>query len=1335
MEKLYPVLGNSMRPLLEPGDAVAARPCAPGELRSGDIALLVRWSAGLPSGYVLHRVLFNLSFGPGRLLLTRGDANVWPDWPPSAFQAAGLAVALERGGARSPLPRGSAASLVSVLYSFCANRLLNFVTVLGAWSFLAARLLLPAFFAPQLNALYLAWESRLYPALLRLVCAPARPRGTPRPAARGQVKSGFIRTDETWSGRVTVADYLTIVPGAAVTLLPGTEVLFERREPWSFPVLRAGDGGEDRSIENAGAKILVYGGLNAAGTPERPVRMGGKAFSGLYALGAGRISLSHTELGGSRACALSARDGAALSARGCHISACGRGAEVCGGASAALEDCTFSDCAGPALLAADHACAQVYGGSCSLPAGTVAELSGHAAAGFARFGAGGCAAGVKLSGKAVLRLESCDVSGLAGRAADCSGRAVLRVLRSSFSANKGGLRASGLARLEAEQSLFARNGGPAAQLRGRAAAGFSGCSFQENRGPALEISGPCRAELRGCTFHGGETAADVLGRARLLADRCDFDSAAGVAVRAERLERLELSGCRFFACKAGLRAGDCLRAEVSGTTFEGGGPALCVSGQGSLLADRCTFRANSVGADLGGEISARLTACRFDAQAGAPLLLSGRASAVLEGCAFTANASGAALSDRARAQAEGCTFGDNRGPAFELAGEAQLAAQACRVSGQGSALLAAGRSSVSLTRVSAQSAGAPAASLCGQARLSASGSSFTSATDAVYARGAASLDISGCVLAGGSGAALDLDLRAARLRGVLARGAGGLLAAGRSRVTAERLEIRASEYAIDFSGESLRVFGLLSDGGRKGGVRIASGCALLRGAVLTGAPYPGLAAGPGAGLRASRVSFEGAPWTPQASRAGASRARAALFRFVSATAGLPGFSLAYRLFYLAAVRAAALLLSPGKGGSLYLYRGMAAKGWVAGLSDMDLAALSAPAPAGEDWLNYRRLCGRLRWFRALFPFTGEVLCAPAPHFLAFMSSWGVKGGEFSAASRLLAGRAVKPEPRADSGQADLTEAFYAYTLLLSHYFSAALPPAFRARNCLKSALDIRRYLDAGSAARASRQAYAAAVGADLGTPPDPADAAFESFSALHSACPAAAYAPAGGTSANPAWFNTHAFEGACAALEAAAGCETGVALDALYRVYVVLPDALAQDKAGFLRAAAAFRGARAAYFSASPLLLTRSAFQALAALPYLNNPLFWQDLCVPSAGGASPADGGVFLYKVRPPAAPAPALTQAAARLAAAHFAASWRSLWGAMPAHYFYTRAAGLRLLLRTGASPAFSRPAELSGAFLAAFGAGLSWAQFSAGGAGRTNYEFVARQAAALMEPRDGG
>lgn len=1153
MERTYPVLGHSMRFLLEPGDAAVVRPCAPEEPRPGDLALLVKWAGGLPSGYVLHRVLFNDVAAGRRRLLTKGDANFLPDWPPSAYEPAGLAVALERGGLRYPLERRLPAALFLPLYGAAANKLLYFAAACAAALFSAARPLLPSW---ALNPLYLSWEASLYPALLRLAGLPARPRGGVTAAGACAVKSGRITADETWSGRVVVADYLTIAAGARVTALPGTEIVFERREPWFFPVLRAGLGGEARSLESAGAKMLVYGEFCAAGTAAAPVLAGGPAFSGIYALGGGRLTLSHARLSGSAACAFSARDNASVLAASCAVAGGARGAEFYGQAGATLENCSFTALTGPALLAGDHALLLAWGGLAERCGGSAAEISGQAAAGFTDFSASGCA-------------------------------------------------------------------------------------------------------------------------------------------------------------------------------FSDGGSALCLSGRAALAASGCVLAGNHEGAELSGRARVRLYRCRFETNAGSPLRLSGRARLSAEGCAFTGNGSGVALSGQAAAEAAGCAFSGNAGPSFELSGSAALFAFSCRSGGAQAALAAGGAAAVSLERFSADSTGAPAVSLSGGARLRASASSFNSSADAVYARGASLLNLSGCALRAGEGAALDLDCRGATLRGVSACGAGGLLTAGAAAVRAEDLRITARDYAADLSGLSLYARGLRSSGGAKGGVRAAAGRVTLNGAEIGGAPYPGLEAAPGARLTAADVFVNGERWAPPAARPAPSRARALLFRFAAATAGLPPLAWLYRLYYLAAARAAAVLLRPGGGGSLYLYRGMAAGGWVAGLSDMDLALLGVPAAPAADWAAWRALRRRLRLFRAVFPFTGEVLSAPAAHFSAFMSAWGVKGAEFSAASRLLAGPGIEPEARRDAGAADLTEAFYAYTLLLTHFYAAGLPPAFRGRNCLKGMVDVRRYLDAASPARGSRREYARSIGADLSAPGEPASAAFEAFAALHAACPAAPEAPGAAAPANPAWFNTHVFEAACAALAREAGPGTGVVLDSLYRVYVLLPDALAGDKAAFLKAAAAFSAARRGtpYFSAAPLLLTRSAFLTLAGLPYLNNPLFWRDLLVPAAG-SSPEDGGVFLYGAPRPAAPDRAATAAAARLAAAHFSASWRSLWGNMPPHYFYTRAAGLRLLLRAGDAPAFSRPHELGEAYRAEFGDGPAWPDFRAGGAGGANYEFVAAQTAALME-----
>ena len=1294
-----------MRFLLEPGDAVAVRPCAPEAPRTGDLALLVKWDGGRPSGYVLHRVLLNAAAGGRRLLLTKGDANFLPDWPPSAYEPAGLAVALERGGRRYPLERGLTGAFLLPVYGAVANKLLYLAAAAAAALFSFLRPLLPC---RALNPLYLRWEAFIYPLLLRLAALPARLSGGVPAAGACAVKSGRIAADETWSGRVVVADYLTIAAGARVTALPGTEIVFERREPWFFPVLRAGLDGEARSLQSAGAKMLVYGEFHAAGTAAAPVRAGGPAFSGIYALGGGRLTLSHTLLSGSSACAFSARDNALVLAERCAVAGGARGAEFYGAAGVTLQDCSFSGLAGPALLAGDDASLLVYGGFADRCGGAASELSGQAAAGFTGFSSSGSAAGLALSGASSARLRACSISGSSGAALSCSGPEVLLAADCSFDGNAAGLRATGGARVQ-----------------------MSGCAFSGSAGPAAELRGHEDAEFKGCRFSGGSAGVEAEGRGRLRAADCSFERNGGPALRVRRASYFRAVNCSFTGCRAGIEAEDCLAARVEYSNFSGGGPALCGSGLGRLSVVGCSFGGNEVGADISGGVFARLFRCSFENGAGAPLLLSGRARAAAEGCSFTGNGSGVALAGLAACEAEGCTFAGNGGPSFELSGSAELSAVSCRSEGAQAALAAVGDSCASLLRCSASSSGAPAVSLGGSSRLYAAGSSFSSSSDAVYARGAARLSLHGCALFADEGAALDLDCAGARLRRVYASGAGGLLTAGATAMRARDLEIAARDYAADLSGLSMYASCLRARGGGKGGLRAAAGRVTLRRAELGGAPYPVLVAAPGAVLKVADVFVDGVRWAPPAPRRAPSRARGLLFRFVAATAGLPPLAWLYRLYYLAAVRAAAALLRPGSGGSLYLYRGMAAGGWVAGLSDMDLALLGPEAAPAEDWAAWRAQRRRERLFRAVFPFTGEVLSAPAAHFSAFMSAWGVKGGEFSSASRLLAGPGIKPEARRDAGAADLTEAFYAYTLLMTHFYAAGLPPAFRSRNCRKGMVDVRRYLDTASPARGSRRDYARSIGADLSGAGDPSAAAFEAFAALHAACPAVPEAPHCSASANPAWFNTHIFEASCAALAREAGAGTGVVLDSLYRVYVLLPDALAGDKAAFLKAAAAYGAARRGthYFSAAPLLLSRSSFLALAGLPYLNNPLFWQDLQVPAAG-SSPEDGGLFLYGAPRPAAPDKAAAAAAARLAAAHFSASWRSLWGAMPAHYFYTRAAGLRLLLAAGAAPAFSRPHELGEAYRAQFGGGPAWPDFRAGGASGRNYQFVAAQTAALME-----
>ncbi len=1174
MEKTYPVLGHSMRFLLEPGDAARVRGCAPGELRAGDVALLVKWRNGLPGGYVVHRVLLNASFLGRRFFLCKGDANLLPDWPPSAFQPAGLVTAFDRAGTRRRLPRGGPRGLFLAVYSAAAAKLLYLSVAAASSAFRLLWLLLPGRAGQLLDPLWLAWEGSVYPALSALAAIPARlPASGPAPA--GPLKSGRISSDETWSGRVTVADYLAIERGVTVTVLPGAEVSFERREPWFFPVLRASAGGGTLSLESGGAKLLVYGSLKAAGKPGAGVSFSGPAFAGLHALGDGSLELSNCALRAVSGCALSARDRGRVDARSCAVGSAERGAEFYGRSSASLEACSFSAGRGPALLVSGEAVVLFRGGSVSGSSGPAAELWGDASAGLLGVSVSGCAAGIMAAGSSLLRAGKCEFSGLRGPALYAEGAASASLDGCSVRNCGAGLYAAGGAGLRAERSDLSGNSGPSAELAGRASLLLSSCR-SSGEPPALALSGSSSAAVTG------------------------------------------------------------LSAESSG------GPVVAAGGRSSLRAASSVLRSSG----------------------GLPALaLSGSSSAALDGL-----------------KVEG------------VAG--------------------------------------PAVSADGGAALRALSSRFCSASDALRAAAGASVYLAGCSLAAGAGAGLKLSARRVRLLSVRASGKGGLSSSSPARIDAEDLTLRGEEYGAELRGSRLRARGLKVLGGSRGGVRISGGSAFLRGCVLSGSPYPGLAAGDGARLRCSGVSFEGLPWEAPRRRPSRSALRSALFRFAAATSGLPVFKGLYRAIYLAAAGAAGLLLRPGPDGSVYLYRGMVSGGWVPGLSDMDLALLFPAGPPEADWELFVSLRRKLRFFRALFPFTGEALQSPAPEFFSFMRCWGLKGAEFGRASRLLGGARLVAPPPARSARADLTEAFYAYTLLLGHFLSPGLPPAFRRRNCAKSMIDVRRCTDLGSPARESRSAYAASLGLGAGPAsyPEPSASAFAAFAALHAACPPFS----GGSPAPPpasGFFNTHAFEAARAELAAGAGGRVGVVLDPLYRVCVVLPDWAAADRDSFLRAAEAFLKARGSfpYFSAAPLLLTRSSFAALCGLPYLNNPSLTLDLRCAGCG-ARPEDGGIYSSGVDiPPALPAEELKSGAA-LAARHFSASWRSLWGTMPPHYFFTRAAGLRLLLETGEAVPFSRPAELAERFRGVFGAASPrWDAFLKGGYSRENYLFTAVQAAA--------
>jgi len=1356
-----------MRFLLEPGDAAAARPCAPAALRPGELALLVKWEGGRPAGYVIHRVVLNATLGGRRLLLTRGDANFLPDLPPSRFQPVARIETVSRGGLSWSAAPGALWPLASA-YSFAANKLL-FGCVYGAYLLISAAIFcLPRPFAALLNAVYLFLEVRLYPAVLSLAASAVRPRAAIAAGGQGALKSGRITSDETWSGRITVADYLTIERGVRVTVLPGAEIKFARSSSWFFPVLRAGDDGSRRELDSGLAKALVYGEFAALGGKEAPISIGGESFGGIHALGSGKISFRNCTFSDSGSWALSARDHAFLDAEGVTFSACRRGAEVSGQGAAFLKKCDLSGLDGPAARVLDGACLIFSRGTVKEAAAPAFEITGSARAAFYGAEVTQSACAFSASGRTKLVARDCVVRGAARGAVDLKEDASFEASGCLFDGGAFGLAATGTPRIALAGCLYTGNKGQAVTLNGeagfsaercsfegnlagisatgRSRIGLTGCSFSGNAGPAVEIKGGNRLDARVCSFNGGESGIEGLGLNRVKVRNSKFSAIKGAAVGLERPAELDVAFTVFDGNGAGLTLEACRRLQGADLNFTGNaGPAVHMTGAGKVLLRRALFSANGSGLDLGGDAEAALDDCAFERQTGTDASFAGRAWGEFRGCTFRGGGTSLGISGRAEVAAEKCVFDGNLGPAAEVSGLAELRLADCAVSGKEASLVFAGRSFGSFARVAASSGPFPALSTADRAGVSASGCSFSAGTDAVYCTGSGHAGFHGCVLASRDGAALNLRGGAADLEASSLSGRGGITSAYSSSVALREVEINSEAYGIDSSAASFSAEDLFLRGGALGGIVFSAGRNRLIDVRLEGAPAPGIALAAPATLGYKRVVVAGRQWRPPRP-ARSSVLKKNLFRLAAATAGWPVFSSIYLLIYTAAVPAARLLLR-GRGlRALYLYRGMADRGWVPGLSDMDLACVLETASPAQDYETYSRLRLRLRLLKTLFPFTGELMLATEGDFKGFLNCWGVKGAEFPGASRLLAGRSVEVKPGASgAGLGDATEAFYAYTLLMRHFFSEGLPETFLRRNCLKNLVDIRRYLDVAAPARLSRAAYAAGLGLPLEhfMKADKGDYAYQAFSALHSAAPSAqAVIGSRPSSVGPrpgGWFNTNAFEAVCREMEKKSGLEMGVALDSLYRAYVVLPDAAAGDKKGYLRACAVLKEARAAspLLSASPMVLTERAFALISRLPYLNNPLLWAGLPGRSGGGSGPEDGGVYTYNLLPvPPAPDAAGTRAAALSAARHFCASWRSLWHEMPPHYFYTRAAGLRLLLETGDSPEFSDPVRLREVLLERTGfAAPAWPDYLAGGAGRAGYEHISAQAAVLGRLADAG
>ena len=91
------VVGDSMAPLLRPGDAIALAPVAPAALRRGDILVL-----SLEGSLVTHRLVGRV----GAHFVAKGDNRAAADPPIAADQILGRVEACLRGSQRCGMDRG-----------------------------------------------------------------------------------------------------------------------------------------------------------------------------------------------------------------------------------------------------------------------------------------------------------------------------------------------------------------------------------------------------------------------------------------------------------------------------------------------------------------------------------------------------------------------------------------------------------------------------------------------------------------------------------------------------------------------------------------------------------------------------------------------------------------------------------------------------------------------------------------------------------------------------------------------------------------------------------------------------------------------------------------------------------------------------------------------------------------------------------------------------------------------------------------------------------------------------------------------------------------------------
>ena len=629
--------------LFASGDSLAVDSEArldPGKIRPGDIVAYLDW-AGAPSVSV-HRVIFRFRTKDGGWkFLTKGDGNLWFDPLVDAAQITGKVTGLFRGGRPVAIDSGPCywAGIFIACYSLfaaaatrvcgeAARAVVYFACRAEAAAMVLARRLPPArALVPVLLRCGIAADPNRYecfsPAfswlpgkVMDLASALSRRKGAVVPGAEkpaggcaGTVLAGIVKGSLTLGGPVTICGDVTIMPGAALVLLPGSTVRFSSVKSADSCALRAAGGGLREFRNDKLCKILVYGEFTCAGSPGAPVTMGGSGadWDCVAFLGRSRGVLENVLVSG----AISpfwAMDFSRVRLSG--IKADARvSRELCVAAGCSTVELNGTVAEGTASPVSVLDLAKMTVRDCGFSgADTAVNVSGAARCRVSNTAITGCRRGIYAAGARVLgvnvAIRACLEQGLLledsavfhGRGGEITGSGAQAArLRSGAK-----LLLSGTAVTDGHEGILSEGSGTA----------LKGVKFRGNREFSVCHNGG-KHSLSGCLVCGGEIGVGVYKNAR-----CSINGLLVSGVNGAGLDiasaRVNLAKAEFKACGTGLKAGGDSSVVLNSISVAGCGTGIAAAGGARVFLSGSAVRDCAKGAWLQGGANAAVSGCVFE---------------------------------------------------------------------------------------------------------------------------------------------------------------------------------------------------------------------------------------------------------------------------------------------------------------------------------------------------------------------------------------------------------------------------------------------------------------------------------------------------------------------------------------------------------------------------------------------------------------------------------------------------------------------------------------------------------------------------------------------------